>query len=88
MEDEEHIIDFYLRVTTPERFRALKSYRKKAVSHENRKHKIDDNIFYCRYCKRCWSIVPGWVDRAKFRMYPEGNMPTYKKKRKDCPSCK
>ena len=44
MEDEEHIIDFYLRVTTPERFRALKSYRKKAVSHENRKHKIDDNI--------------------------------------------
>ena len=84
----EHIIEYIIRVTEPENLRISIKNKKRYNSYENRKHKIDDNIFYCIKCKHTWSIVPGWVDRAKWRKYPEGNMPTYKKKRKICIPCR
>tara|TARA_R110002020_G_scaffold43981_5_gene127141 strand:- start:181 stop:450 length:270 start_codon:yes stop_codon:yes gene_type:complete len=86
--DEEHIIDWILDKTDfktqKERFRD----KKRASQFDNRKHKIDNMIYYCEKCKCCWSNVPKYVDVIKWRKYPGGVMPTIGKKRKSCPNCK
>jgi hypothetical protein len=85
--EDEHIIDYILRVTNDSATKSFKSNKKRSFTFEKKKIKIDNSIFFCEKCKHTWSIVPGWVDRAKWRKYPEGNIPTFKKKRKDCLRC-
>jgi hypothetical protein len=73
----------------------LSKNHKKTIDHsdhyskgfDGRKVKIDDQIFYCGSCKDVWSNVAEFIDRAKWRKYPRGNIPSYGKKRKKCPNC-
>ena len=55
---------------------------------DGRKVRVDDQIYFCKSCKYVWSAVAEFIDRAKWRKYPQGNIPSYGKKRKTCPNCK
>jgi len=86
--DDEHIIDWIIKKTdfraNRERFRE----KKKAAQFDNRKHKIDNMIFYCLNCNCCWSYVTKYIDGSGWRKYPENNIPTIGKKRKKCLNCR
>ncbi len=87
MKEEEHIIDYILKVTSRKyETKICKSYQNKRA-YEKRKKRIDDTIFYCEECKQCWSIVTKAIDTGGFRIYPSGNMPSIGKKRKKCVYC-
>ena len=85
--DEEHIIDWILKKTDHRKQRDNYRVKKRASAFEQRKHKMDNLVFYCSSCKACWSKVPKWIDIVRWRKYPRGLMPTIGKKRKKCPSC-
>ena len=53
-----------------------------------RKERIDDVLFFCKKCNHIWSRVAAYIDSSRWRKYPEGNIPTYGKKRKLCLDCK
>ena len=80
----EHIIDYIIKKTERHHER---EHWKFYNNWEKRKFKLDDQIFFCVYCKHTWSKVPDWVDSFKWIKYPKDNIPTIGKKRKICFSC-
>jgi len=61
--------------------------KKKTYQGFYRKIRIDDFMFFCKKCSCVWASVAPSIDRVKWRKYPKGNIPSYGKKRKNCPSC-
>ena len=87
MKEEEHIIDYILKVTCK---RYENRVGKRIISkknYEKRKKKIDNSIFYCEKCKQCWSMVTKYIDSSGFRKYPNGHIPSIGKMRKKCVYC-
>ena len=80
---EKHIIDWILDKTQIDDEKIVE----KKSAYDIRKIKIDDTIYYCEECKHCWSKVPVYVERMRFKIYPKGNIPTIGKKRKRCMIC-
>lgn len=80
---EEHIINWILGRTQNEDGKIAE----KRSAYDIRKIKIDDSIWYCDKCDRCWADVPVYVDPRNYTTYPKGNIPTLNKKRQVCPDC-
>lgn len=86
--DEEHIIDWIIKKTDLKKQSDLFNKRKRDNYFENRKIKLDNQIFLCKTCNHTWSKVPKSLDSSGWRMYPKENMPTIGKKRKKCINCR
>lgn len=86
--EDEHIINWILKKTDFKKQKEGFNTKKRASAFDQRKHKMDNLIFYCIQCECCWSKVPKWVDVVRWRKYPKNLMPTIGKKRKICPGCK
>lgn len=82
--DPEHIIDYINRKT----YKDPKTEFWKYYKERSKRYPVDNSVFYCLSCKNVWSKVPKYIDFLEWRIYPKGNIPTYNKKRKNCPSCK
>ncbi len=66
-----------------------KTYKpKKTYQGFHRKIRIDDVLFFCKKCTSVWSNVAPFIDAARWRKYPDGNIPSYGKKRSTCPDCR
>jgi hypothetical protein len=87
-DEDEHIINWILDKTDFRNQKEKYNAKKRASAFDQRKHRIDNVIFFCKKCENCWSKVPKWVDIVRWRKYPSGLIPTIGKKRKYCPGCK
>ena len=84
---DEHIINWILDKTDFRNQKEKYNAKKRASAYDQRKHRIDNVIFFCKKCCHCWGEVPKWVDSIRWKKYSKALMPTIGKKRKECPDC-
>ena len=84
---DEHIINWILDKTDFRNQKEKYNAKKRTSAYDQRKHRIDNVIFFCKKCENCWSKTPKWIDIVRWRKYPRGLIPTIGKKRKRCPEC-
>ena len=87
MPKDDHIIDWIIERTS---YRSQNNHfnsKKRANNYENRKVKLDNQIFLCTKCNQTWTKVPKNIDTRGWRIYPKGNIPTIGKARKICLNC-
>ena len=83
MKDEEHIIDYILKIQDYWRYRSFKRKRKKWKA-EN----VDKYVFICNKCNHTWEKVETFITEKRWVRYKKGVIPRIGKKNKTCPDCK
>tara|TARA_R100001086_G_C11608646_1_gene195262 strand:- start:183 stop:455 length:273 start_codon:yes stop_codon:yes gene_type:complete len=83
MKDEEHIIDYILKIQDYWRYRTFKRKKRKWKS-EN----VDKYVFICDICSFLWERVEKFISKDRWVKYTDQTIPTIGKKKKTCPDCK
>ena len=82
MKDEEHIIDYILKIQHYWKNRSFKRKKKKWKA-EN----VDKYIYICYKCGFLWEKVEKFISQERWVKYIDHTIPTIGKKRKICPDC-
>ena len=81
------MIEYILEVTDQSNVNNKMSKLKKTNKYERLHISIDDQIKYCIYCKRTWKRNRK-MDGRDYEFYPQSNIPSIGKEKKQCPICK
>lgn len=80
--DDEHIIDYILKMQDHWRYRSFEKKKKKWKADNTDKY-----VFVCDQCKCLWEKVEKFRSRRRFTKYSNNIMPSIGKKKKTCPDC-